>query len=290
MKKVSILIMALLIGMSSKVKALEVWPYNFESYVNDSGLSKADFFKTSNATFVEGKEYKLSDYVKYNDIKDLPYYDLGFPECGLTISVYNDISGIVETYKGTFNLQRVSGNNILDAYRVTPTKLDKSHLDKATFSFINGAAEKCSGRYNAINIQYGFTHDKMTYNIVVDENYSDGSISIPKKVYNNIKVSCSEISLSDLEQISALTLTSTISSGIGAAGSTTSAITSGLERKESKKVNGGKSKGLNLAATISSAVGAAGATTSAVTSGTANAKVKKVIEAVKKCKEALNQI
>lgn len=108
-----------------------------------------------------------------------------------------------------------------------------------------------------------------------------------------VKDACNKIDVKELENIYNLTITSTITSGIGTASSLAGTVTSAIsiaEQKKDDETNSKKVNGLSIASTVTSAIGGATSGVGAVTSGIASSKLKSIIEDVKKCKNEIKKL
>ena len=225
---------------------------------------------------------KLSEYnAKYGDIyfaiKNSNPTIIGFTEC------YKDINlnSLTPTYPG-LNSGNISNWCIKTS---EASELINYASQNIKLCVANGDNEECDTAFNAT--------EKPCISFFLSEIIEETTEKMEKSVsVAKLKEACSGVDISELKKIKNLTLTSTISSGVGALGSITGAVTSGLANTENKKedTNASKANGLGMAATISSAIGGAGSAAGATTAGIATGKLKKVIEDIERCKSFIDSL
>ena len=250
------------------------------------------FFRSSNFSFIEGRAYPFSDFVKYEEYENKGFIvTAAMYNCGLTITTPK-ISNI-SPLKPYFDK---SGEPIFNTFVI---ELDKGDLKNSYISFTEGAADACTTlppESKAFVFSVQNKKDKLTFTIKKkgseeDDEYNGNIVKVSKHLYDKMKIDCSNININELSKIKNLMVGSAVTSGIGTlagiAGTTMGAISIANNKKKNDTNLNNK---LDIGQTVTSSIGTATSATSLTTSAISVDKLIKIIEDMKKCKQSATNL
>ena len=244
-----------------------------------------NIFKTSNFTFVEGKAYSFSNFVK-DDEKLL--VDATMYTCGITVRGPNVY------FEG--KMQPFFDNSAAILFRDHVFDIEAKNLKNTYITFREGSADVCTSIPEAKAFVFTNTQqqsDKLTFTIKKkDKDEIDGKIvKVSKSIFDKVKTDCSKIDMKSLLTVKNLMLSSAVVSGIGTAagiaGTTMGALSIVNNKKDGKE---DLNKKLDIGQTVTSAIGTATSATSLTTSAISADKIKKLIQDIEDCKNSTSRL
>lgn len=260
------------------------------------------YLRKTSVEFEENHPMKVGVFVN-NFKEDLELERLGFFACGIEIRDLKgkNFKGVLDTHKRAPDGRYVPNVGFLE---FDGKPLLHTDIQNAAVTFEKGSAEKCKDyphKYflfdfkdeNGSTVKY-----KMKFNIVEQyinekedkKDKDDGSVKVSKTAYDKAKSVCDGIDMKTLNTIRALSVTSAVSSGFGAAANIAGLTMGAISIANNKKGNKGNSdlnNKLDIGQTVTSSIGAATSGTALGSSSAAAVKIKKLISDIEACKNAV---